>query len=183
MLNKTPKAASAKTVSAPDLEATPKVSLGAKIAAILAVFLVGLVGAVLVMSGQPQRESLSCQIDTALETTELQVNGQIFTAEIARSGKEQTRGLSGRDCLVEGRAMLFPYERPGDYCYWMKEMNFAIDMIWLDDEKEVVTIKSKVSPETYPESFCPDRPAQYVVEVPAGTADELQLVTGQTIRF
>lgn len=112
-----------------------------------------------------------CQTNSALATKTLTANNVQLTTEVAASGTEQATGLSGRNCIADDHAMLFPYAVAGDYCFWMKDMNFSIDMIWLDDEKKVVTIAANVSPETYPkQSFCPERPAQYIVEVQAGKA-------------
>ncbi len=171
MSNKTPKAVSAKIASAPSLYIA---------GLILAVILVA---AVLWAVTAGRNRTAYCQINPELETIDMQIGSEKFIAEVARSGSDQARGLSGRDCLDDGRAMLFPYDRPGDYCFWMKDMNFAIDMIWLDDDKKIVTVEQAVQPDSYPESFCPERPAQYVVEVPAGTAGRLQLTSSQHISF
>jgi uncharacterized membrane protein (UPF0127 family) len=65
----------------------------------------------------------------------------------------------------------------------MKDMKFALDMIWLDESKKVVTVKANVTPDTYPGSFCPDGPAQFVIEVPAGTAAGYKFEPGSQVRF
>lgn len=111
-----------------------------------------------------------CDTNPALQTKDISAGETQVRAEVVESGADKAKGLSGRNCLNPDSGMLFMYELSGDYCYWMKDMNFSIDMIWLDDEKRIVTIQDSVAPETYPQSFCPDKPARYVLEVPAGFA-------------
>lgn len=111
-------------------------------------------------------------------------NGQRLSAEIPDDQTERQQGLSGRDNLAENGAMLFKFEQTSDsICFWMKDMKFSIDMVWLDEFKKVVTVKTNVSPDTYPTSFCPDSPAQFVIEVPAGAAAGYKLEPGAQVRF
>jgi uncharacterized membrane protein (UPF0127 family) len=125
----------------------------------------------------------SCSVNSELSTTNMEFKGVSFVAEVASTPAEKVKGLSDRECLAEDRALLFPYNEPGDYCYWMKDMRFPIDMIWLDAQKRVVTIKSNVAPDSYPQSFCPEGLSQYVVEFNAGTATERDLRVGDTFSF
>lgn len=92
-----------------------------------------------------------------------------LTFEIADSPEERSQGLSNRsEVPYDGLLFVFPeLDRPG---FWMKEMNFAIDIIWLRDTGEIVGIEEAVSPDTYPARFYPPEPVRYVLEVPAGTA-------------
>lgn len=62
-------------------------------------------------------------------------------------------------------------------------MNFAIDMIWLDEDKKIVTTQNSVAPDTYPQSFCPDQPAQYIVEVQAGKSKDSGWQVGTQFEF
>jgi uncharacterized membrane protein (UPF0127 family) len=57
-------------------------------------------------------------------------------------------------------------------------MKFSIDILWFDENKNLVYEKRNVSPETYPESFCPDLPTKYVAEVTAGVAEKNQIKLG-----
>jgi len=57
-------------------------------------------------------------------------------------------------------------------------------MVWLNSDKQVVHIEENVAPETYPELFCPDEPAQYVLEVEAGRARQIGIDSdGIELRF
>ena len=111
-----------------------------------------------------------CQTERLPEAIGIDVNKSWLIVEVARSDAEKAKGLSGRSCIESNTGMLFPYDEPGVYCFWMKDMNFPIDMIWLDKDKQVVKIQANVSPDTYPNSFCPEQPAQFVVEFEANYA-------------
>ncbi len=104
--------------------------------------------------------------------------------EMADSQAERTLGLSGRESITDDQGLLFVFEESSDRnCFWMKDMRFSIDMIWMNDEKEVVTIAENVSPQTYPETFCPVSPAKYGLELSSGNANSLQIVTGSKLRW
>ncbi len=79
--------------------------------------------------------------------------------------------------------MLFVFEGVAVQCFWMKDMHFSIDIIWLDAEKRVVHIEKDVSPETYPRTFCPSKPAKYVIELSAGEASRSSIRPGQKLSF
>ncbi|HRY31105.1 MAG TPA: DUF192 domain-containing protein [Candidatus Paceibacterota bacterium] len=83
---------------------------------------------------------------------------------------EETRelGLSGTDSLAAQRGMFFIFDAPDYHGIWMKDMNFAIDVIWLSESKEVIHIEQGITPKTYPEIFSPSRKALYILEVNAG---------------
>jgi uncharacterized membrane protein (UPF0127 family) len=82
-----------------------------------------------------------------------------------RTPEEQMRGLSGRQSLEENAGMLFVYEIPSVPGFWMKEMNFPIDIIWIDENKKIVGITENLAPETFPQVFYPRSSVQYVLEV------------------
>lgn len=108
----------------------------------------------------------------------------VITIETVDTPESRQQGLSGRESIGDDEGMLFVFEEPGDdHCFWMLDMNFPIDIIWLDEDGAVVDIHEKVAPETYPESFCPKSPAQFVLEIGSGRAEELEIETGATLRF
>jgi len=57
---------------------------------------------------------------------------------------------------------------PGEHSIWMKDMNYAIDILWVAQEGNIVHIEENVSPDTFPTSFSSPTPAWYVVEATAG---------------
>lgn len=111
------------------------------------------------------------------------INNTTVLTEVVDTPETMERGLSGRQNLPEDSGMLFMYAQSGVYCYWMKDMNFSIDMIWLDDQKKIVHIEPNVSPQTFPKSFCPSTPARYVLEVSAGKAEKSGWTVGSPALF
>jgi uncharacterized protein len=93
-----------------------------------------------------------------------------IAVEVANTHQTRRQGLSGRTALPEGTGMLFAFEQEGEWGIWMKDMRFPIDIVWMDSAGRVLTVAHNVSPATYPNSFYPDAPARYVLELPAGYA-------------
>ncbi len=102
----------------------------------------------------------------------LNLGGINLDIELAQNAQKQVQGLSGRPVLPPNRAMLFAYNKPGYPAFWMKDMNFAIDIIWLDKNWMVADITENVSPETFPKTFTSASPVQYVLEVNGGFAKQ-----------
>ncbi len=113
----------------------------------------------------------------------LTMAGTVYDYEVATTPAEQQQGLSGRENLPANHAMLFVFSADGQDCFWMKDMHFPLDIIWLSSQKQVVTIKENALPSSYPESFCPNQPARYVVEANAGTVSKTGLKLGDKVRF
>ncbi|MBI2474231.1 MAG: DUF192 domain-containing protein [Candidatus Taylorbacteria bacterium] len=111
--------------------------------------------------------------DQALSTIgTVKINDSEIRVEVAMTGAETARGLGGRSSLLEGKGMWFVFPKPELYGFWMKDMNFPIDIIWFDENANIVAIRSNVRPETYPEVFYPSVKALYVLEVPAHFAEK-----------
>lgn len=106
-----------------------------------------------------------------------------FKLLVARTPKERAKGLGGRNSLAQNEGMLFIYKHAGKECFWMKGMKFDLDILWLDVQKKIVHLEQGVSPRTYPALFCPDTPAQYVVELNSGTASRNGLSLGATVKI
>lgn len=115
------------------------------------------------------------------------IGGQKIQVELAVTVAERTQGLSGRKSLDEGTGLLFIFEKSGLYPFWMKDMNFPIDIIWLapsdgdDQDLKIVYIKHNATPSSYPETFGPDKDAQYILEVVSGFSEKNNLKVGDTV--
>lgn len=103
--------------------------------------------------------------------------------QIANSDAERTQGLSGRDDLDDINGLLFVFPETDYHGIWMKDMNFPIDIIWIDEDLKVININKGVTPETYPRIYRPDRPARYVVETNIHYSDTFGISAGQTVRL
>lgn len=187
MSNKTPKDVSAKIASGPKRILAGLLALSAWA---LVAYFVGMLIAIALIWGflrlQDDKATTSqpCTTNPNLSIKQLTVGDTVLYAEVAEEYADKYKGLSDRNCLSDNTAMLFPYGTSGEYCFVMRDMNFPIDMVWLDENKKVVTIKHDAQPGTYPaEIYCPEGPAQYIVEMQAGYARKLGLKTGAQFSF
>ena len=117
------------------------------------------------------------------KTAEIKLKEARFKALVSDTPLLRSRGLSGFAGLKEGEAMLFVFDAPEKYGFWMKDMLFPIDIVWLDEGKRVVHVESNVLPETYPSIFFPESPALYVLELPAGIAARIGVAKGDKADF
>ena len=90
-----------------------------------------------------------------------------------------------RSGLKPGEGMLFVFDREDIYPFWMKNMSFAIDILWLDGDKRVVDIRSSVPPCTTDECavYTPAAKAFYVLEIPAGDAERNKILPGVIFKY
>jgi uncharacterized membrane protein (UPF0127 family) len=106
-----------------------------------------------------------------------------FSARLLDSQSERTKGLSGTKSLPADQALIFVFENSGIWKIWMKDMNYSIDIVWLDESKKVVDIVEGASPESYPKEFVPRQKARYVIEFADGTIKEKGIAIGQRADF
>lgn len=117
------------------------------------------------------------------------VNTTTIKLEIADSQKEWSKGLSGRDSLESNSGMLFIFDkhdiRPS---FWMKDMHFAIDIIWINDGKIVDITKeapypADETPDYQLPLYTPSQAIDYVLEVNSGFTDAHNIQIGNHITF
>ena len=113
----------------------------------------------------------------------VKIDDKEIKVEIVKTKEAQAIGLSGREELKKDEGMLFVFEQPAVYSFWMKGMKFSIDMIWLDQDKKIIYIQKNATPESYPESFGPKQNALYVLEVVSGFSEENNLKIGDILEF
>ena len=97
------------------------------------------------------------------------IGGKNFSLEIASSEVERELGLGKRNSLAIDGGMIFVFDKPDIYGFWMKDTKFPLDIIWLN-ENCVVVGKATMLPESFPKVFNPDFPAKYAIELPVGSA-------------
>ena len=117
----------------------------------------------------------------APELLSVQIHEQTVRVYVADTEEERQKGLGGFAGLESGQGMLFVFPADGEYGFWMKDMRFAIDIIWIAADKTVVDMAENVSPDTYPNVFSPSEPARFVLELPAGAAKAYGLSIGDKI--
>lgn len=121
--------------------------------------------------------------DSSIQKATLNLPEKEISLIVADTDETRTRGLSGKRSLPRDSAMLFVFPELGEHGIWMKDMNFSIDIIWLDQEKKIVHIEERISPETYPEIFYSKKKAMYVIETIAGFVAKNGLKIGQILEI
>ena len=115
--------------------------------------------------------------------TRVELGGTSLVADIADTDPLRELGLSGRTGLKENEGMLFVFQTDGQHSFWMKDMLFPIDMVWLSADKKVVYIAANAQPGSYPATFNPESPSRYVIELPAGWAARHHVTVGSQAQF
>lgn len=95
---------------------------------------------------------------------------QELRVDTATTLAEQAHGLSGRASIGADEGLLFIFNRDGYYPFWMNDMRFPIDIIWISAGQRVVGVSAYVLPESFPVTYSPPQPVRYVVETNAGWA-------------
>jgi uncharacterized membrane protein (UPF0127 family) len=114
----------------------------------------------------------------------LRIRSQTIKAEKVVKPADRTRGLGGRPCIGANQGMLWAYALPVHISYWMKDMRFPIDIVWIGPDHRVVWLERNLSPSTYPRAFTNEGAgALYVLELKAGRATSLGLRLGSRVAF
>ncbi|EKE25471.1 MAG: hypothetical protein ACD_5C00145G0002 [uncultured bacterium] len=109
----------------------------------------------------------------------LVINGHKIKLEIAKSIEQRKKGLSGREELCSDCGMLFEFPEKGQYGFWMKDMKFSLDIIWILDGK-IVHLEKDVQSD-FEGVINPKVQADKVLEFNTGKADELGLLIGDKV--
>ena len=124
-----------------------------------------------------------------LDRAEVVIGGVSFEAELAVDPADRAKGLSGRAGLTPKTGMLFVFEGPTVSSFWMKEMRFPLDFVWIGQDCTVVDITAQV-PAPAPETALADLPryssasaSAYNFEINAGEADSYGLAVGYPVRI
>ncbi len=109
----------------------------------------------------------------------LQLHGHRYHISVMRSQSELEKGLSGTNSLPEGEAMVFAFPRDSKWGIWMKDMNYPIDIVWLNSDREVVYLVKNAQPSSYPTTiYTPSTASRYVIELPSGTIERTGITVG-----
>lgn len=130
----------------------------------------------------------SPDLNGGLRTIALRYDGGTLRVEVAETPSQRALGLGGRDGLDDGAGMLFDLGSTRVPTFSMRGMLFALDFIWIDEEQRVTGVTSDVEPQPgVPDSelqtYSPESPVRYVLEVSAGTAERLGIDAGDRLSF
>jgi len=112
------------------------------------------------------------------------LKGKTFTVDLALTPEDQRRGLMFVDDLPDDHGMLFIFPRPAPRSFWMKNTRIPLDILYFDETRSLVSVASARPCVADPCPGYPSRgPAQYVLELNAGTAERLGVAPGDPLEL
>ena len=127
--------------------------------------------------------------ETTIAGPFVRVDDLVFPVELAADPDTRIRGLSGRASLDSGTGMLFIFENSERFRFWMREMQFSLDIVWISSGCVVVDISVDVpfpdpsTPLSDLPRYSPESVARYVLEINGGEASDLGLGAGDRVEF
>jgi len=117
-----------------------------------------------------------------------QINQQKIKLVIAKTSAEKIKGLGGMDFLPADSGMLFEYSDYQIRSFWMKGMNFPIDIVWIKDDKIIGFAKNVMPPspnlaDSQLLRYLSDEPINFVLELNSGWIDNNQAKIGDIVHF
>jgi len=113
--------------------------------------------------------------------------GAVIQAELADTPQKRATGLMYREHLDADRGMLFTFTQAQAWVFWMKNTRIPLDLIWINEKKQIIHMEQNVPICTRTDDSCPQyRPnedALYVLELAAGRAESLKLQRGSKLQF
>ncbi|MBI2195464.1 MAG: DUF192 domain-containing protein [Candidatus Levybacteria bacterium] len=113
------------------------------------------------------------------------IRDKTFKLEVAKTDKDRETGLSDRESLPADRAMLFTFDKSDYYSFWMKDMRFPIDIIFINGDT-IVTIYENVQPTPQGQSaviYQPKSPADLVLEINGGLSSKYGFEEGDKVKI
>lgn len=128
---------------------------------------------------------ITTNTNSNLQSTQVKILRLKVNAEVASDANSRAIGLGGRESLVKDAGMLFVFDSEAKHSFWMKNVKFPLDIIWLDKNKKVVHFVKNAQPDTGSalEIYTPPKKAYYVLEVNGGMIDEFGLALGNKATF
>jgi hypothetical protein len=128
---------------------------------------------------------LSNLLSPEKDIIEMEISGKTFFVEVADEVSERNRGLSGRESLGENEGMLFVFEYPTVPVFWMKDMGFPIDIVWISESKIIGWVPNALpEPGVQDENlsiYSPPQSVDMVLEFSAGTVSREGFRLGDSV--
>ena len=129
---------------------------------------------------------LSIPSDSKLESVEfpigtIKIDETVLEVQVADTEPRRVRGLMFQDQLPYDQGMIFVFNESGVYSLWMLNMQFSLDMIWFDENGDIVHIEKNIPPCKTPieimacQSIVPSGEAKYILEVSSGFIDQFNI--------
>ena len=113
-------------------------------------------------------------------THPITIGTTVIQAATAITEAQREQGLSDTTSLGADQGMLFVFDHSQTPMFWMKDMHYALDMIWVQDGK-VADITADAEPKDFPKTYSPKIPVTYVIEVNSGFAAAHGIAVGDAV--
>ena len=121
-----------------------------------------------------------------VSSSSVKIKGLIINVDLAKTPEQQAKGLSIKNTLNENEGMLFIFDTPKEYSFWMKDMKFPIDIIWISSDNKIVHIEKNLQPCVFfllCTSYSPHANSKYVLEVPSNYTTKNNIIIGDRVDF
>lgn len=139
---------------------------------------------VLIFDHYPLRKNGEGEIKgSKINYSQIKIKDKKIKAEVADNLELRLKGFSGRKSLCSNCGMLFVFEKADIYPFWMREMNFPLDIVWIKDKKIVEIAGSAPTPATAGQimSYTPKTVADLVLELNAGFCEKYNIKIGDEV--
>jgi uncharacterized protein len=129
-------------------------------------------------------ENVLAQEQKQNQTALVTVGGVNLITSLSTTPDAQSKGLAIRDSLNENEGMLFIFETPQKYSFWMKDMKFPIDIIWINQDGKIVHIEKDLPPCVFLlpcPSYAPKDDSLYVLEVVSNFTNKFNINVGDPV--
>jgi len=111
------------------------------------------------------------------------IGKNVFNIETVKSEKDKQIGLTKYKSIKENQGMLFAFDTENKYSFWMKNMKFPIDIIFINNDEIVDYVENATppAPDTEPATYEPQLPVNYVLEIKSGLVKKYNIKTGDKI--
>lgn len=148
---------------------------------LIGAFCIVIAGMVFTTNQILEKQRSNEEVDGAMpKMAQVVFSGAVFSVEIADTRALQERGLGGREGLCEYCGMLFLFDHPSRYGFWMKDMRFPIDILWIARGK-IVFLEKSVDFHDQKRVYIPSEEADSVIELPAGSAERFNIHIGEEV--
>jgi uncharacterized membrane protein (UPF0127 family) len=111
----------------------------------------------------------------------VKIGNKNYCLYLADTNEKRTNGLSNKT-ISSSEGMIFIYKQPGYRRFWMKEMSYSLDLLYLNNNR-VIDYHENIAPDTYPKTFTSSTPANKIIELKAGEIKNASIKKGDVLNF
>jgi uncharacterized protein len=133
---------------------------------------------------QYHQEAYSRTNTNNIAPSTVKIKDLIIHVDLAVTPDQQEKGLSIKNNMTDNEGMLFPFSTPGEYSFWMKDMKFPLDILWINSTNEIVHIEKNLQPcifILFCTSYSPNANSNNVLEVNAGYTTKHDINVGDKV--